>query len=123
VGFKTTTIDYVREARQAGSSKFSGWKLWNFAIEGITSFSTMPLRVWTYIGASIALLSILYATFIVIRTIIFGIDVPGYASLVVIPLFMGGIQLVGIGTIGEYIGRIYYETKQRPIYIVRNIYQ
>lgn len=122
VGFKTTTIEYIRQARTRGKSKFNIWKLWNFALEGITSFSTIPLRIWTYIGATVSLLAIFYACFIIIRTLILGIDVPGYASLIVAILFMGGIQLIGIGIIGEYIGRIYYETKQRPIYIINKIY-
>jgi polyisoprenyl-phosphate glycosyltransferase len=119
IGFRTTTIDYAREARAAGVSKFSGWRLWNFALEGVTSFSTVPLRVWTYIGASGAFLTFLYAVFIVLRTLILGIDVPGYASLLVAILFLGSLQLLSIGLLGEYIGRVYLETKQRPVYIVR----
>lgn len=119
VGFKTGTIEYVRAPRAAGSTKFTGWRLWNFAVEGITSFSTIPLRMWTYIGGSLALIAFGYATFIIMRTVIFGIDVPGYASLLTVTLFIGGVQLVGIGVVGEYIGRIYLESKQRPIYIVR----
>jgi glycosyltransferase involved in cell wall biosynthesis len=119
VGFRTTTIDYARAPRAAGSTKFTGWRLWNFALEGITSFSTMPLRIWTYIGTSLAIVAFSYAAFIVIRTTIFGRDLPGYASLLTIVLFLGGIQLIGIGVIGEYIGRIYMESKGRPVYIVR----
>jgi glycosyltransferase involved in cell wall biosynthesis len=122
VGFKTTSIEYQRPKRTAGKTKFNCWKLWNFAIEGITSFSTLPLRVWTYIGISIALIAFLYAVYIIIRTVFHGIDVPGYASLFTAILFLGGIQLMGIGILGEYIGRIYYEAKQRPIYIVRKFY-
>jgi glycosyltransferase involved in cell wall biosynthesis len=119
VGFKTTTIDYSRAARVAGSSRFSGWRLWNFALEGITSFSTIPLRMWSYIGGTIALFAFCYAMYIVFRTVLLGADVPGYASLLTAVLFLGGIQLVGIGVIGEYIGRIYVESKRRPTYIVR----
>lgn len=119
VGFRTVTIDYVREPRSAGHSKFSGWRLWNFAIEGITGFSTVPLRVWTYVGSLIALAAFLYALYIVTRTLVHGIDVPGYASLLVFVLFLGGVQLIGIGVIGEYVGRIYLESKQRPLYVVR----
>jgi len=119
VGFKTTTIDYARAARAAGTTKFTGWRLWNFALEGITSFSTMPLRIWTYVGSSLAVIAFSYAAYIVVRTTILGRDVPGYASLLTIVLFLGGIQLIGIGVIGEYIGRIYLESKQRPVYIVR----
>lgn len=122
VGFKTITLDYTRNERTAGHSKFNAWKLWNFALEGITSFSTMPLRIWTYIGASVSLFSLLYATFIIFRILFLGRDVPGYASLLVSVLFLGGIQLIGIGVIGEYIGRIYDETKQRPIYIIRKVW-
>jgi glycosyltransferase involved in cell wall biosynthesis len=122
VGFRTVTIDYVREQRAAGKSKFSGWRLWNFALEGITSFSTMPLRVWLYAGAIVALLALVYAIALAIKTLLFGVVVPGYASLIVSILFLGGVQLIGIGVLGEYIGRIYMETKQRPVYIVRQIY-
>ena len=119
IGFRTATVDYARNARAAGASKFSGWRLWNFALEGFTSFSTMPLRVWTYVGAIGALLTFLYAVFITLRTLILGIDVPGYASLLVAILFLGSLQLLSIGLLGEYIGRVYLETKQRPVYIVR----
>lgn len=123
VGFRTGVIDYARPARAAGTTKFTGWRLWNFAIEGITSFSTIPLRVWTYIGGTLAIIAFAYAMFIIIRTVMFGVDVPGYASLLSVTLFIGGVQLFGIGVIGEYIGRIYHETKQRPIYIVRRRYR
>ncbi|RSD20479.1 glycosyltransferase [Pandoraea apista] len=123
VGFHTEIVEYVREARSAGESKFSGWRLWNFALEGITSFSTVPLRCWTYIGVSLALVSLAYGSYIALRTLIHGVDVPGYASLLVGVLFLGGIQLVGIGVIGEYVGRIYYESKGRPLYLVRRRYQ
>lgn len=123
LGFKTVTIEYVRESRAIGNSKFSGWKLWNFAIEGVTSFSLVPLKVWTYIGALGSLFALCYASFIIIRTIIFGIDIPGYASLLVVMLFFGSLQLMSLGVIGEYIGRIYFESKQRPLYIIRKSYQ
>ncbi len=123
VGFKTTTVDYVREQRVAGQTKFSGWKLWNFALEGFTSFSTLPLRVWSYMGSVIALLAILRGLWLIIRTLIFGIDVPGYASLSTAVLLLGGVQLIGIGVLGEYIGRIYFETKKRPVYLVRELIQ
>ena len=123
LGFKTVTVEYVREPRAVGNSKFSGWKLWNFAIEGVTSFSLVPLKVWTYIGAFGSLFALCYASFITIRTIIFGIDVPGYASLLVVMLFFGSLQLMSLGVIGEYIGRIYFESKQRPLYIVRKQYK
>ena len=122
VGFRTATVEYARQPRSAGRSKFSGWKLWNFALEGITSFSTAPLEIWTYIGATISGLSLLYGLVIVAKTLVFGIDVPGYASLIISILFLGGVQLLGIGIIGQYLGRVYAEIKQRPIYIVRRTY-
>lgn len=122
VGFKTTVIEYVREKREAGQSSFNGWKLWNFALDGITSFSTLPLRIWLYIGALVSFLSFLYGSFIILKTLIFGVDLPGYASLAVIMLFLGGIQLIGIGILGEYIGRIYSESKRRPSYIIEGEY-
>jgi glycosyltransferase involved in cell wall biosynthesis len=122
VGFRTATVEYVRDQRIAGQSKFSGWKLWNFALEGITSFSTAPLEIWTYVGAVISALSFLYGLVIVAKTMVFGVDVPGYASLLVSVLFLGGIQLLGIGIIGQYLGRVYAEIKQRPIYIVRRTF-
>lgn len=123
VGYRTAVVEYVREPRLAGRSKFSGWKLWNFALEGFTSFSTLPLRVWTYVGSFVALGAILYASFLIVRTVIQGIDVPGYASLISAVLLLGGVQLIGIGVLGEYIGRIYYESKNRPIYLIRGRYQ
>jgi glycosyltransferase involved in cell wall biosynthesis len=122
LGFRTVTVEYIREARAVGNSKFSGWKLWNFAIEGVTSFSLVPLKVWTYIGALGSVFAFCYASFITIRTIIFGIDVPGYASLLVVMLFFGSLQLMSLGVIGEYIGRIYFESKQRPLYLIRKSY-
>lgn len=122
VGYKSTVVEYVREARVAGNTKFSGWKLWNFAIEGFTSFSTLPLRVWTYIGSTVAVIAVIYGIFLVARTLVQGNPVPGYASLASIILFLGGIQLIGVGVIGEYVGRIYSETKQRPIYLIRRRY-
>ena len=122
VGFKTVAIEYIREKREAGQSSFNGWKLWNFALDGITSFSTLPLRIWLYIGALVSFLSFLYGSFIILKTLIFGVDLPGYASLAVIMLFLGGIQLIGIGILGEYIGRIYSESKRRPSYIIEGEY-
>ncbi|MFZ5775276.1 MAG: glycosyltransferase family 2 protein [Thermodesulfobacteriota bacterium] len=119
VGFRQAVIPYRRAERQAGRSKFSGWRLWNFALEGITSFSTIPLRIWTYLGLSIAMLSFAYGAYIVGRVWFLGKDLPGYASLITVMLFLGGIQLIGLGVLGEYLGRIYSETKGRPIYIVR----
>jgi len=122
-GFRAVTLDYERETRVAGETKFNGWKLWNLALEGITSFSTAPLRIWMYIGLVVAALALLYAGIIVFKTFYFGIDVPGYASLLTSILFLGGVQLIGIGVLGEYIGRVYMESKRRPVYVVRKTYQ
>ncbi len=122
VGFRQATIPYTREVRTAGESKYSGWRLWNFALEGITSFSTAPLRVWTYLGLAIALIAFAFGLFIVGRTLMLGRDWPGYASLITVVLFLGGVQLIGLGVLGEYIGRLYGESKGRPIYIVRELY-
>lgn len=122
VGFKTAVVEYVRQPRKAGMSSFNGWKLWNFALDGITSFSTVPLRIWLYMGVIIAFLAFIYGSIIIVKTLIYGIDSPGYASLITIILFIGGIQLMGIGILGEYIGRIYMESKRRPAYIIENEY-
>ncbi|HDR9163841.1 TPA: glycosyltransferase family 2 protein [Burkholderia vietnamiensis] len=123
VGFRTAMVEYTRAPRSGGRSKFSGWRRWNFALEGITSFSTVPLRVWTYVGVTFALLSLLYGAFIVVRTLLYGNPVHGYPSLISVVLFVGGIQLIGIGVIGEYLGRVYHESKQRPVYLVRRRYR
>ncbi len=120
VGFKQTSILFDRKPRYQGKTKWNYWKLWNFALDGIFSFSFLPLKIWSYIGLLISFLSFLYATILVIRTIVYGIDVPGYASLMVGILFLGGIQLLILGLIGEYIGRIYEEVKGRPLYFVRD---
>lgn len=120
LGFKSITIKYEVDQRHNGKSSFNGWKLWNFALEGITSFSTVPLHIWSYIGTCITLTSLLYAIYIVIKTLYFGTDLPGYPSLFTAILFFGGIQLLSIGILGEYIGRIYSEVKQRPIYIIKD---
>jgi polyisoprenyl-phosphate glycosyltransferase len=122
IGYRTVEVQYVRDTRIAGKSKFSGWKLWNFAVEGITSFSTLPLRIWTYFGLLVAATSFAYAAYLIVRTLVRGIDVPGYASIFVSILFFSGVQMIGIGIVGEYIGRIYIEAKRRPLYIVRKRY-
>ncbi len=123
VGFRTAYVDYARPERVAGTTKFDGWRLWNFALEGLTSFSTDPLRIWTYLGFVVSLVSFLFASFITLKVIVYGIDVPGYASLMVAVTFLGGLQLIGIGVIGEYLGRTYIELKRRPVFIVRHIYE
>lgn len=118
-GGKTAIVSYTRQKRSAGSTKFNAWKLWNLALEGITSFSTLPLRIWTYIGAVVSALSLLYCLFIVIKYVILGNDVPGYSSLIASITFLAGVQLIGIGILGEYIGRIYTEVKHRPLFIIK----
>lgn len=123
VGFNTVIVQYERAPRSAGKSKFSGWRLWNLALEGITSFSSVPLRSWTYLGSFIAMLAFCYGMFIIARTLILGVDVPGYASVLSLLLFFGGLQLIGLGVVGEYIGRIYDESKGRPIYLIKRRYQ
>lgn len=122
VGFKQTSILFDREPRHKGKTTWNYWKLWNFAIDGITSFSFAPLKIWSYIGLFISGISLFYASFLVLRTIIFGIDVAGYASTIVAVLFLGGIQLITLGVMGEYLGRVYEEVKGRPIYLVRDVY-
>ncbi len=122
VGFKQTSILFDREPRFKGQTTFNYWKLWNFALDGIISFSFLPLKIWSYIGLTISLISLFYASFLIIRTLIFGIDVPGYASLMVTVLFLGGVQLLTLGIIGEYLGRVYEEVKGRPLYFVRESY-
>jgi len=120
-GFRATDVPYERPHRSAGTTSFNFWKLWNFALDGITSFSSVPLRFWLYMGAAISLLSFAYAAYMVIRVLITGSDVPGYPSLIVAITFFGGIQLLSIGLIGEYIGRIFLEIKGRPIYVIDSI--
>lgn len=119
VGGKIDVVEYARAERVAGDSKFNGWKLWNLALEGITSFSTFPLRMWTYIGIFVAGLSFMYGAWMIFDTVVFGNPVRGYPSILVSILFLGGVQLIGIGVLGEYIGRIYIETKRRPKYILK----
>jgi glycosyltransferase involved in cell wall biosynthesis len=123
VGFRTAVVDYTRAKRAAGTSKFNGWKLWTFAIEGVTSFSNFPLRIWTYLGVAVSLSSFIIAFVAIIRVFLLGRDVPGYASLFVAVNFLGGVQLIGIGVLGEYLGRSYFESKRRPVYLIRHIYE
>jgi glycosyltransferase involved in cell wall biosynthesis len=120
-GFTTVVVEYERAQRVAGRSKFNGWKLWNLALEGITSFSTVPLQLWTYIGGGISIFAVLYAVYMVLDKIFFGNSVPGYPSLMTAILFLGGVQLIGIGILGEYVGRIYIEAKHRPRYVIKDV--
>ncbi len=118
-GFKQTAVEYDRVERSIGQTKFNYWKLWRFALDGITSASTVPLRVWSYIGLIVALLAFIFAVYIVIHTMLTGVDAPGYASLMTAILFFGGLQLISLGVLGEYVGRILTEVKGRPLYVVR----
>ncbi|NHB58087.1 glycosyltransferase family 2 protein [Acinetobacter sp. 194] len=120
VGGQVEIVEYKRAERVAGKTKFNGWKLWNFALEGITSFSTLPLRIWTYIGFMISILAFMYGSWMIIQTLLWGNAVRGYPSLLVSILFLGGIQLIGIGILGEYIGRICLEVKKRPRYLLKD---
>jgi glycosyltransferase involved in cell wall biosynthesis len=123
LGFRIAYVDYFRPERVAGVTKFKGWHLWNFALEGFTSFSISPLKIWTYLGVTVSLISFIYAIFIILKVLVYGVDVPGYPSLLVAVTFLGGLQLIGIGIIGEYLGRTYIESKRRPVYLVRHIYE
>lgn len=122
VGYRQVGIPYSREKRARARTKWSYWKLWNFALSAIAAFSTVPLRVWSYCGILVSFLAFLYAGFLIVRTLVHGIDVPGYASLMVVVLFLGGIQLIGLGVIGEYLGRVYRETKHRPLFLAKKTY-
>jgi len=123
VGFNAIGVPDERPQRAAGASKFNLWRLWNFALDGVVSFSTVPLRASFYGGLAIAGIAVLYAVFIITRVLLFGIDTPGYASLLIAVLLMGAIQLVSIGIIGEYLGRLFLEVKGRPIYVVEGVYE
>jgi glycosyltransferase involved in cell wall biosynthesis len=118
IGFPQASIPYERDARIAGRSKFNFWALWNFALEGITSFSTVPLRLATYLGLVTALFALLYAAWVVVKALLWGDPVAGWPSLMAVVLFLGGVQLIALGLIGEYLGRLYMESKQRPLYLV-----
>jgi len=118
VGFPQAEVTYVRDPRFAGGSKWNYWKLWNLALEGITSFTVFPLKVASYVGLAVATIAFGYGAFIALRTVIQGVDLPGYASLLVAVLFLGGLQLMALGVIGEYLGRVFNESKGRPLYFV-----
>ncbi len=118
-GFRQAAVEYDRAERSAGGTKFNYWKLWTLALDGITSSSTVPLRIWSYVGGLAALIGLLYAVWIVVRTLIYGSEVQGYPSLLVAILVFGGLQLLSLGILGEYVGRIWVEVKQRPLYVVQ----
>jgi glycosyltransferase involved in cell wall biosynthesis len=122
-GFRTAVVDYVRPERSAGQTKFNAVRLLNLAIEGFTSFSNAPLRMATFLGAATAFAAFAYGGFIVVRTLVFGADLPGYASLISVMLFLSGMQLLALGVIGEYVGRTYLEAKRRPAFVVRKVWR
>ncbi len=123
VGFETVEISYERPARSAGETHWSYWKLWKLACDGIFASTTIPLRMWTYIGLVMTLVSMMYSGFLFFRTLLLGVDTPGYASTVILILTFGGMNMFALGIIGEYVGRIYVEVRQRPLYIVRSVYR
>src|SRR6185312_1267195 len=118
VGYPSCAVPYDRAPRHAGTTKWSYWKLWNLALEAITSFTVMPLKVATYLGLLVAVLAVIYAAQVVVKTLLIGNPVAGYPSLMTVVLFLGGVQLMTLGVIGEYLGRVFNETKQRPLYLV-----
>lgn len=121
-GFSSYTLEFERQERALGETKFNYWRLWNFALNGITSFSSMPIRMGVYLGLAVSAVAFVYGATIALKTMITGIDVPGYASLMVAVLFLGGVQLFFLGLLGEYVGRIYKEVKNRPIYVVQEVH-
>lgn len=121
VGYPLVYVDYTVAARLYGNSSFNKWRSWNFALEGITSFSTLPLRIWTYIGALVLAIGLFYALLIISDALVHGVTVPGYVTLLTAVVVFGGVQLIGIGILGEYIGRIYMEVKARPTYLIDKI--
>lgn len=122
VGFKQTMLLYDRHPRCSGTTKWNYWTLWNFALDGFTSFSCVPVRIWSYVGLFVSLAGMLFALFLILKYFIKGIDAPGYYSLMVVMLFLNGIILINLGILGEYIGRIFNEVKKRPIYLVNGLW-
>jgi len=121
VGYPSVSIGYRREERTAGKTKWNYWKLWNLSLEGITAFTTIPLRLTTYVGCAVATLAFLFILFVVAKKIVFGESVQGYPTLMVMVLLLGGLQLIALGVIGEYLGRVFNETKGRPLYLVESV--
>ena len=119
IGYPQKSIPYVREPREAGETKWSYWRLWNFALEGITSFSDVPLKVATYVGVLTSGVAFIYGLFLLVRTLVWGNPVPGYPSLIIVMLFLGGVQLICLGIIGEYLARTFQESKGRALYFVK----
>ncbi len=122
IGYAQKGIPYRRDPRYAGETKWNYWRLWNFALEGVTSFTIGPLKVATYLGLATAIAAFIYAGIIIAKTLLHGEPVAGYPSLMVVILFLGGVQLITVGIMGEYIGRMFDESKQRPLYFV-NTYE
>ena len=120
IGFPSAAVTYVRDPRSEGVSSFSLWRLWNFALDGITSFSTAPLKLATYAGMLVAMLAFVAGGFIILKTLIYGDPVPGFPTLMVTLLFFSGLQLLFIGVIGEYLARLFDEAKQRPLYLLKD---
>ncbi len=120
-GFEQDSVYFKRPMRHAGTTKWGNWKLWNYALDGIFNYSTAPLRIWTYLGLSITVISFILALQTTLTTLTTGIDVPGYASIFTAVTFLGGVQLIGIGILGEYLGRTYLECKRRPSYVIKSI--
>ena len=118
VGFRTAPVPFTRQPRRAGKTKWNYWQLWNFALEGLTASSTIPLRLWTYFGFAVSGFAFLYAVWVAVQKIVYGNPVSGYASLMVTILFFSGVQLISLGVLGEYLGRIFIEVKQRPLYFI-----
>ncbi len=121
IGYQQKNIYFKRPARSSGTTKWGSWKLWNYALDGIFNFSTAPLRIWSYIGVVVTTAAFLVGLSAVVRVLFFGIDVPGYASLFFAVTFLGGLQLIGIGVLGEYVGRSYLEAKRRPHYVIKTV--
>jgi hypothetical protein len=123
IGIATTEVSYVRPPRQAGQTSFSLWRLWLLGLEGVFNFSTVPLRIWSYLGFFTATVAFIFGVVIIAKTIFYGRDLPGYASTLTIVLFLGGLQLLTLGIIGEYLSRIFVEVKRRPIYVIDQIHE
>ena len=117
-GFKSKAVSYERPERAAGETSWNYWRLWNFALDGVVGFSTSPLRIWSYFGFLVSIFAFIYGSYIIYKAIFLGVDTPGYASMMTVILFLGGVQLASIGILGEYIGRLFIEVKGRPVYIV-----